>query len=209
MQIYKTTNLVNGMIYVGKDSKNRKKYLGSGLHLRRAVNKYGKENFKKEILQECSSIEEMDNTEDFWIEKLDARNPEIGYNIARGGHGGFTGFHSEETKKKMSEFHKNRVRKPHSEETKRKISIGNKGKVFSEETKRKIGEKSRGRTWIMSEETKKKMSAAQKGRIVSERTRKLSSFKTSLFAAKRNKDFAKIAELELKIKQHMELCYGN
>jgi len=44
--------------------------------------------------------------------------------------------HSNETKKKLSEFHKG---KHHSEETKLKISLANKGKKHTEETKRKIG----------------------------------------------------------------------
>jgi hypothetical protein len=65
MIIYKTTNLINGKIYIGKDSKNNSKYLGSGLLLKRAILKYGKENFKKEILEECSSIEELNQREIF------------------------------------------------------------------------------------------------------------------------------------------------
>ena len=46
MIIYKTTNLVNGKIYIGKDSKNNPNYLGSGNLLKKALIKYGKENFK-------------------------------------------------------------------------------------------------------------------------------------------------------------------
>lgn len=48
-EIYKTTNLLNGIIYVGKDKRSRPGYLGSGTHLKRALLKYGKENFMKEI----------------------------------------------------------------------------------------------------------------------------------------------------------------
>ena len=33
MIIYKTTNLVNGKIYIGQDAKNNPKYLGSGVYL--------------------------------------------------------------------------------------------------------------------------------------------------------------------------------
>lgn len=77
MVIYKTTNLINNKIYIGKDSKNNPNYLGNG-----------KENFKKEILKHCSSREELDRAEKYWIKKLNAI--EKGYNIAEGGTGGRT-----------------------------------------------------------------------------------------------------------------------
>ena len=56
MVIYKTTNLLNGKIYIGKDKRNDRKYLGSGKILRQAVSKYGLRNFSKEILEECKAL---------------------------------------------------------------------------------------------------------------------------------------------------------
>ena len=53
MYIYKTTNLLNDKIYIGKKVYRKKDdnwYLGSGIYLNRAIKKYGRENFKKEIL---------------------------------------------------------------------------------------------------------------------------------------------------------------
>lgn len=53
--IYKTTNLINNMTYVGKckkDSTTTKSYFGSGFYLNSALKKYGKKNFKKEIIVE-------------------------------------------------------------------------------------------------------------------------------------------------------------
>ena len=85
MIIYKTTNLVNGNFYIGQDSKNNTKYLGSGTLLKRAIAKYGIDNFIKEVLEVCISKEELDKKEIFWIEKLKPV-----YNIAKGGSGGDT-----------------------------------------------------------------------------------------------------------------------
>ena len=47
--IYKTTNLVNGKIYIGKARQKRtldERYFGSGILLKKAVKKHGKENFR-------------------------------------------------------------------------------------------------------------------------------------------------------------------
>lgn len=53
MIIYKTTNLLNEKIYIGQDSNNDPKYLGSGIHfsgisqvLRGKRKKAGKFNWK-------------------------------------------------------------------------------------------------------------------------------------------------------------------
>ncbi len=54
MVIYKTTNKINKKFNNGADSRNNPNYLGSGVYLINAIKKYGKENFKKEILEECN-----------------------------------------------------------------------------------------------------------------------------------------------------------
>lgn len=82
MQIYKITNIINNKIYVGQDSQNRKNYFGSGLLIKRAITKYGIENFKKEILEECETIEKLNEKETFWIQSLSANDRNIGYNIS-------------------------------------------------------------------------------------------------------------------------------
>ena len=58
MIVYKTANLVNRKTYIGKDSKNNETYYGSDKILNFAIKKYGKKNFKKEILETCEAKEE-------------------------------------------------------------------------------------------------------------------------------------------------------
>jgi hypothetical protein len=54
--VYKTTNLVNGKFYIGVHKQDFflpiifDGYLGSGLMLKRAIKKYGEENFIRETL---------------------------------------------------------------------------------------------------------------------------------------------------------------
>jgi len=85
MIIYMTTNLINGRKYIGLDSKNNPKYLGSGKALKLAIAKYGKENFNKEILCYCGSMEELLEKEKYYIKEYDAVNSKKFYNIAEGG----------------------------------------------------------------------------------------------------------------------------
>lgn len=88
--VYKTTNLVNGKIYIGQHQTYdlNDGYLGSGKLLKQAIKKYGEQNFKREILCECSSLEEMNEKEaeivnDEFIQRNDT------YNIKHGGEGGW------------------------------------------------------------------------------------------------------------------------
>ena len=88
--IYKTTNNITGKIYVGQDLHNKVNYLGSGTILKQSIYKHGRENFSKEVLEHCTSIEHMCELEIFWIKELDSRNPLVGYNITPGGEFGNT-----------------------------------------------------------------------------------------------------------------------
>jgi len=128
MVIYKTTNIINGKIYVGKDERNDPGYLGSGYILKKAINKYGKHNFIKEILEDCNDRETLNSRERFWINKLNCLDSNIGYNVAEGGTGGntYAGKNEDELIK-----------------IKKKISDAGKGRVFSEEHKRNLSEKAK------------------------------------------------------------------
>lgn len=90
MQIYKVTNLINGKIYIGKDTTSDKNYYGSGVLIKLSIKKYGIENFKKEILEECISNNELCLKEKYWIDYYNSTNKKIGYNISKGGDGGDT-----------------------------------------------------------------------------------------------------------------------
>jgi group I intron endonuclease len=90
MIIYKTINLINNKIYIGKQKLYTISYFGSGKLIKAAIKKYGKQNFKKEIVQECFSLKELNEQETFWILKLESFKKEIGYNISFGGDGGDT-----------------------------------------------------------------------------------------------------------------------
>lgn len=85
MIIYKTTNKINGKIYVGKYEGSKESYLGSGKVLWKAIKKYGVENFARETLEVCNNRSELNKREIFWIKELGARNNNIGYNITSGG----------------------------------------------------------------------------------------------------------------------------
>ena len=87
--VYKTTNLINGKMYIGVDSKNDPIYLGSGKLLKIALEKYGIENFQKETLAEFSNVEEAYGYERKLIESLDAVNSNSYYNLMDGGKGGW------------------------------------------------------------------------------------------------------------------------
>jgi len=140
--VYKTTNIINGKFYIGKRKyrkKDEKWYLGSGIYLNRAIKKYGIENFKKEIIEWCSSSEEVNNKERFWIAKLDALNQKIAYNIAPGGDGGFLG---EEVSKRIGLKLKGRKL---PKEVCEKMSKAMKGKKKSKEHIEKVRKALTGR----------------------------------------------------------------
>lgn len=87
--IYKTINSLNGKYYYGAHSTKNidDGYLGSGVALKKAIQKYGKENFYKEIIEFCNGEDEMYLKE----EKIVAEHykKEECYNVNVGGKGGW------------------------------------------------------------------------------------------------------------------------
>lgn len=91
--IYLTENLINGSIYIGqhftKNKLSKDNYYGSGIYLKRAINKYGRKNFKKTILfsGNCSQYE-LNQLEKYYIWLAKHNNSGLNcYNIAKGGRG--------------------------------------------------------------------------------------------------------------------------
>jgi group I intron endonuclease len=164
--LYKTTNLINGKFYIGMHSTDNLEdgYLGSGKRLRHSLNKYGKENFKFEILEFFKTRTILKNKEKDLVNEEILKDP-LCMNMVVGGGGGFI---SVEVQKKRS-FSANKklnyllsndenFRKDWLE----KVSLGLK-KAYKDG--KHIGWKY-SYDWVgkhHSEETKKKMSDTKKG----------------------------------------------
>lgn len=88
--IYKITNLINNKEYVGQFSdinKKFSKYWGGGHAIKKAIQKYGKENFKKEIIVEGDFNQLLkDELEKHYIRLYNSITP-YGYNLTIGGQG--------------------------------------------------------------------------------------------------------------------------
>ena len=199
MIIYLVTNLINNKKYVGMDSLNCPYYLGSGIYIKKAIKKYGRENFKKEILQVCETKEELLEFEKYWINFFDAVSDKNFYNIREGGQGGDIRYlldddKIEQWKKNISNGQKGKRKGiPLSESNKKGISEGlkifyennippNMGRNQSEETKKKIRDALIGREF--SDEHKnnmKKKTDEEKPKLITKEKRdKLSKFNSSL-----------------------------
>ena len=182
--IYKIRNLSNDKCYVGsaanvfKRWRVHKCYLKSNkhrnVHLQRAWNRHGEQNFVFEVIEEVQDKIKLIEREQYY---LDALRPE--YNICAIA-GSCLGIkRSAEVKQKMSEAKKGEKHpfygKTFSEEHRQKMSeskMGEKhylfGKHLSEETRQKMSEAQKGERHHCfgkhpSEETKQKMSESKKG----------------------------------------------
>ena len=84
--IYKTTNSLSGKIYIGthKTENINDGYFGSGLHIKRALKKYGKRQFIKETLHIFQTPEEMFAKEKELVDETFVNRPDT-YNKTVGG----------------------------------------------------------------------------------------------------------------------------
>lgn len=145
--VYITTNLINEKQYIGDHSAYdlncayTKRYIGSGTGIKNAVKKYGKENFKRDILEFFLTKQEAYNAQELYIKKFNTLYPN-GYNNSQKGGYGVTGLSSKEKSIKLSKIHK--------------------GKTISEKHKNAIREFMK--TFKHTEETKQKMRKPKKNK---------------------------------------------
>ena len=171
--VYEITNLVNGMKYIGKRtckcSIEDDNYMSSSSLVKKAIKKYGIENFKKDIIFICETEEEAYKKEEYYIALKNAVVDRNYYNLCGGGKGIGSGENNHRFGKKITERH-------------RKILIeSNKGKVMSDESKlkmskywkgKRVGESNPFYGKTHTEEARKKMSIASSSKTMSKEARK-------------------------------------
>ena len=160
---YKTTNAVNGKIYIGQHKGEfNPAYLGSGVAFRNAVRKYGKHSFSVKFLISGVSVDDLNETE---IRLIGLHRKLLGknrlYNLAAGGMNkiplGDIGQRISKAKKGKPNGLKGI---PKSEETKLRIGEANKGTVHSAES---VARQKVSRAWyVMTEESRQKLAVSAK-----------------------------------------------
>lgn len=155
----------NGKIYIGITSQTLNerwrggKGYGNNPHIIRAINKYGWDNVKHYVLKGDFTLDEANSKEKELIKKYKSDDPKYGYNITSGGDGcpGVSHPHTEESKRKISEANKGKVR---TKEMREHLSKVKKGKKLSPEAIANIAAGHIGLTH--TEEYKKQMRETSK-----------------------------------------------
>ena len=191
---YKTTNLINNRYYLGMHSTNNLNddYLGSGKRLWYEIRKYGKENFKTEILNYYNTREELQSKEKEIITLQEIAKKEC-MNLKIGGIGGFPPNAKVAFKEKLKDpvYKAEFIKKCKCIETLRKAREEGKivkntflGKKHSEETKQKMSETKKGKgkeksnsqyntMWITNGKENKKIKITEKIPIYWNKGRKI------------------------------------
>jgi len=168
--VYRTINLLNQKFYIGvhKSRKPIDDYVGSGRALQKAIEKYGLQNFKTEVLSYHDSLIEA------FEEEARLVTPELissktTYNMSPGGHGGSGVGH-------IKNFGK--LKRARTAKEKSHLSAFFTGKTFiTPEGRKKCSDASKGNknalgmTYTHTQEAKDKISAAKKGIIFSKEHR--------------------------------------
>lgn len=176
--IYCYTSCASGKSYVGQSWNIENRYghdgRGASCVFHNAINKYGWYDFECVIIEELGedvAQEELDDTEEFWIQYLGTRVP-AGYNLRMGGS---HGQHSESSKKKMREAKLGKKRPTFSKQWCENMSRSMRGKKHNDETKKKIAAKLKGnqhtKGYRLSQEHKRKIGDKHRGKVVSLETR--------------------------------------
>jgi len=141
--VYKIINIINNRVYVGmsNDIERRIKWHKSRLKyknhnnpiLQRAYDKYGEKNFIFEVIEYCSQ-EKLFEREHYWCTFLNSNNKKFGYNIAITNIEGNSSM-CKESREQGIKVRKSKYESWHSEETKKKISQAKIGKKMSDEAR--------------------------------------------------------------------------
>lgn len=136
--VYKITNKINNKYYIGKRAKSSfdEKYWGSGVNIKRAIERYGKENFYREILDTAESDEELNEKEKFYIGDLYLTD-ELCYNLTEGG----------KNNKRSPEVHKRQSKTLKESYASGKVIPYMLGKHISEEQKMLISKNTKNAMW--------------------------------------------------------------
>lgn len=106
--IYMHRNKINGKVYIGQtcDIKHRwqPKCYQTSSYFYNAIEKYGWENFEHIILEDNLTLENVDEKENYYINKFSSLDREFGYNLKSGGALGCR--FSKEIKDKISQSNK-------------------------------------------------------------------------------------------------------
>ena len=197
--VYKHTS-PTGKVYIGITCLNPKQRWGNGKnyshnkYFSRAINKYGWDSFKHDILF-CNLSKESAKQKEIELMSLyDSTNPKKGFNLTKGGESANGYCHTREAKIKIGLASKGRASpmkgKSHSEETKNRISVANKGRPgrrghrLSEEHKIKIGLSNKGIPRPKSREHAIRLSQCKVGTKHSEETKRKMSLSRLRWCAK-------------------------
>lgn len=185
--VYKTTNLVNSKFYYGVHKSKTEfdvHYFGSGKLLKRAIAKYGKENFVVEVIKRFGTLEEAFNYEKEIITTELVASKSC-YNVNIGGRGGSA---------IGRVYNKGRTLLPKTPEHKAKISSSLAGKSYITEAERKrLSEAGKGNqhavgmTYVHTPEAKAAMRAYRLGMTYSDETKsKMSENRKGICTGKKN-----------------------
>lgn len=174
--VYRTKNLLTDEYYIGahKTTTLEDGYFGSGLLVKRAINKHGMENFEREILHFADSIDEMYNIERNLVVTRDRDC--MSYNLVPGGNkppvakkgrkcrrpkfeNGYDYKHTEETKDRIRRWTVEN-QPMNNPESRKKLSDSRMGIIFSEDHKQNLslakqGKPSNRKGKTMGEEQKR------------------------------------------------------
>lgn len=140
---------------------------GGRWHFPNAIRKYSKDAFDHEVLEVCDTLEEANEAEERWIGHFGTRDPEKGFNLARGGehvpHSFRNPWDRPEYREKSLVAAKRRWEDP---EYRAKIVSANTGKTLSPETRGKIAERTRASNSrrVVSQDTRDRISASMAAR---------------------------------------------